>query len=218
MSFDTSSLLALATIAATITFMVADSRASKRGKWIFKPLASALFVATGFAAGACDSSPGRWIAVGLVLGAIGDVLLIPDNKKTFLLGLGIFLLGHVAYVVSFLVMGADGGSTAMALLPLAFVAAIVWRWLKAHVEAKLRVPVLAYMVVITGMVALSFGAWRAGASWRWFAAAVSFYLSDLSVARDRFVSHGFVNRAWGLPLYYGAQLAFALTAGLLVAG
>jgi hypothetical protein len=29
------------------------------------------------------------------------------------------------------------------------------------------------------------------------------------VARDRFVAPGFVNRAWGLPLYFGAQLLFA---------
>jgi uncharacterized membrane protein YhhN len=33
----------------------------------------------------------------------------------------------------------------------------------------------------------------------------------LSVARDRFVVPGFVNRAWGLPLYYAAQLVLAAT-------
>jgi hypothetical protein len=39
--------------------------------------------------------------------------------------------------------------------------------------------------------------------------AVGFYLSDLSVARDRFVVSEFVNRLWGLPLYYAAQVAMA---------
>jgi hypothetical protein len=34
-------------------------------------------------------------------------------------------------------------------------------------------------------------------------------LSDLSVARDRFVAPGFVNRAWGLPTYFAAQLLLA---------
>jgi len=29
------------------------------------------------------------------------------------------------------------------------------------------------------------------------------------VVRDRFVSTGFVNRLWGLPLYYAAQLIIA---------
>ena len=37
--------------------------------------------------------------------------------------------------------------------------------------------------------------------------AIGFYLSDLSVARDRFVVSAFVNRLWGLPLYYAAQVA-----------
>ena len=41
--------------------------------------------------------------------------------------------------------------------------------------------------------------------------ALAFYLSDLSVARDRFVRPAFVNRAWGLPLYYGAQFVLAAT-------
>jgi hypothetical protein len=31
------------------------------------------------------------------------------------------------------------------------------------------------------------------------------------VARDRFLRHEFLNRAWGLPLYYGAQLLLAST-------
>jgi hypothetical protein len=46
------------------------------------------------------------------------------------------------------------------------------------------------------------------------AAAVAFYLSDLAVARDRFVAPGFRNRLWGLPLYYGAQLLFVWTVSL----
>ena len=41
------------------------------------------------------------------------------------------------------------------------------------------------------------------------AGAVLFFLSDLGVARDRFVSPGVWNRAVGLPLYYGAQLLLA---------
>ena len=41
--------------------------------------------------------------------------------------------------------------------------------------------------------------------------ALAFYLSDLSVARDRFIREAFVNRLWGLPLYYGAQLLLAAT-------
>jgi len=39
-----------------------------------------------------------------------------------------------------------------------------------------------------------------------------FYVSDLSVARDRFVARAFVNRARGLPAYYAAQVLMAWAA------
>ena len=42
-------------------------------------------------------------------------------------------------------------------------------------------------------------------------AAAGFALSDVSVARDRFGRESFLNRLWGLPLYYGAQCLFAVS-------
>jgi hypothetical protein len=44
--------------------------------------------------------------------------------------------------------------------------------------------------------------------------AVAFYVSDLAVARQRFVRQQVLNRLWGLPLYYGAQLLLASSIGL----
>jgi uncharacterized membrane protein YhhN len=45
--------------------------------------------------------------------------------------------------------------------------------------------------------------------------ALAFTASDISVARDRFARHEFLNRAWGLPLYYAAQLLIASTPTLV---
>jgi hypothetical protein len=42
------------------------------------------------------------------------------------------------------------------------------------------------------------------------AGALLFYLSDLAVARDRFVRPGLANRLVGLPLYYAGQVLLAL--------
>jgi YhhN family len=43
---------------------------------------------------------------------------------------------------------------------------------------------------------------------------VLFYLSDVTVALDRFVTgRRFVNRAIGLPLYYGGQFLLAYSIG-----
>jgi hypothetical protein len=42
-----------------------------------------------------------------------------------------------------------------------------------------------------------------------------FFVSDLSVARDRFVAREFANKLYGLPAYYAGQLLIAWTlAGL----
>jgi YhhN family len=45
--------------------------------------------------------------------------------------------------------------------------------------------------------------------------AISFYLSDLFVARDRFVQTAFLNRLPGLPTYYAGQFLLAFSVGLL---
>jgi hypothetical protein len=65
------------------------------------------------------------------------------------------------------------------------------------------------MLAISAMVSLAAGSFAARPSLLLLTGAIGFYLSDLSVARDRFVAPGFVNRLWGIPLYYGAQLLFA---------
>ena len=69
----------------------------------------------------------------------------------------------------------------------------------------------AYIVAITVMVACAIASAGPQGAWLPIVGAVAFYLSDLSVARDVFVHRAFVNRLWGLPLYYAAQLCLAAT-------
>jgi uncharacterized membrane protein YhhN len=101
--------------------------------------------------------------------------------------------------------------SAGAALVVATLAAIVGRWILSHVERKMRPPVLAYIIVISAMVALAVGTTRGVGDWRIAVAAVLFYVSDLCVAREAFVQKSFTNRLVGLPLYYAAQLVFAWT-------
>jgi len=180
-----------------------------RWEWLFKPAAALTFVVTGVSRGGLDTSFGRVLVVGLVLAACGDVLLIPKSKATFLGGLLAFLAGHVAYAVAFVVHGVDATVAALSLLVLGAVGAGVMRWLWPHVERPMRVPVLAYVVVISAMVALAAGS----GMWTLLIGAFAFYLSDLSVARDRFVASGLSNRLWGLPLYFFAQMLIASQVG-----
>ncbi len=70
-------------------------------------------------------------------------------------------------------------------------------------------PVVAYILVISAMIVCASATISSDASRLIPAGALAFYISDLSVARDRFVEAGFVNRVWGLPLYYLGQVLLA---------
>ena len=203
---------AFLTLAATAGLLAAERAESQRGVWIAKPLAAAGFIGAAWAQGALETPYGVWIFVGLVLSALGDVLLIPkQSQRAFLAGLGSFLLGHVAYTLAFAVRGLDPVTVAVAVVTVLGLGLAVLRRLLAHVPGKMRPPVLAYVVVISAMLACAAGTVGYAGMPAIFVGAFAFYLSDLAVARQRFVQKSFANKAWGLPLYFGAQLVLAWT-------
>jgi uncharacterized membrane protein YhhN len=193
-----------------------SGRADLRRK--VKPVAS-----LGFLIAACAMAPWRggfgaaptWLALGLVLGAVGDVALMYEGERAFLAGLGAFLLGHALYVVGFAVevpigRWLDGPAPAIAV-GVASLGALTWLW--RHLGG-MKAPVIAYVAVISAMVigAVAIRATGGGGALRptvALVAALLFYASDLAVARDQFVARRFINRAWGLPAYYAGQLLFA---------
>jgi uncharacterized membrane protein YhhN len=119
------------------------------------------------------------------------------------------------YVVAFGVAGLDLGPAALGAAGLVVPAFFVVRWLWPQIPAGMRAPVAAYIVVISVMVAGSVGAAAGDAPALVVPAAAAFYVSDVFVARDRFAAPGFINRLLGLPLYYSAQVLFALSTGLI---
>src|SRR5207253_7635336 len=124
-------------------------------------------------------------------------------------GLGAFLVGHLLFAAAFVARGVSPPVAAVAAAAAAVAAVPVARWLLPHVKGGMRAPVLAYMTAISAMVSLAAGSFAFRPAPLLLGGALAFYFSDLSVARDRFVQPGFVNRLWGIPLYYGAQLLFA---------
>jgi uncharacterized membrane protein YhhN len=183
-----------------------------QARLVAKPLASAGFLAVALAAGALDSTFGRWMFLALVLSAVGDVVLLGKSEPAFLGGLGSFLAAHLAYGVAFLLRGVAMPGL-LAVLPLAVFSGVVLRWLGPHLSDRMRYPVGAYAVVISVMGVLATATAIESWDWRLPAGAALFIISDLAVARDNFVSPGFGNRLWGLPLYYGGQLLLAWAAG-----
>lgn len=199
-------------LAAVAGLLVAEWRGHAVARAVLKTSASLAFVGLALQMGALASPYGRWVLAGLVLGLVGDVLLLSDRASAFRAGLGAFLLSHLAFAAGFAATGAFSGTgAALAALPMAVVGGVVLRWLRPGLAGADRVAVPAYVVAIGAMVVTAAG--RAGATGAdsVLVGAVLFAASDLAVARERFVATGFVNKAWGLPTYFVAQLLIAST-------
>ncbi len=180
-------------------------------KWnlVMKPIASLGFLGGAIAAGCLESIPGQALFIALVWSFLGDVLLIfKESRVLFMMGIGAFLMSHIGYIMVFRLRGIDWEVTGLALLGFGAVGYGVWRWLAPHVKGGMRFAVIAYITVISAMVAFSVGSTAARPDWLPVAAATVFWLSDLTVARQRFVKADMWNRLIGLPLYYGAQFLF----------
>jgi uncharacterized membrane protein YhhN len=99
------------------------------------------------------------------------------------------------------------------------IGAWIYLWLRPHL-GTMNIPVLIYSIVISIMLT---GAWTifcAGgqspsARIMVCAGALSFYISDIFVARDRFLKKEFLNRFIGLPLYYVGQFLLAFSVGFV---
>ena len=160
-----------------------------------------------------------FMLAGLLFCLAGDILLALPQKKMFLRGLIAFLLGHVFYIFAFLNFTRSGPWTWTGTLVILIVSSVIYLWLRPRL-AKMKIPVLCYCLVITVMLA---GAWSIFADSgltrpgriMLFSGALVFYISDIFVARDRFLKKEFFNRLIGLPLYYAGQFLLAFSIGLV---
>jgi uncharacterized membrane protein YhhN len=149
---------------------------------------------------------------------VGDACLAVPGKRWFLAGLVAFLLGHLAYVAGIAVVEPaehwidDAGWLAAAPIGVGGAAlTVLWPRLDA-----MRLPVIAYLATITAMVIAAIAAARgaplpAANRARLVVGASAFFVSDLAVARERFVTRSVTNKLWGLPTYYAGQLLLAWT-------
>lgn len=209
-------LLAIATMVGCFGYLAAEYLERRLAGCLLKTFASSAFVALAAFAGAADTTFGQVLFAGFVLSLIGDVLLL--WHATFLAGLGSFLLGHVAFAlgaVTFLTkpgaLAAAAPTLAVGALLMAVAATLAWRWLSPYLKGFMRRAVLAYLLTIATMVVLTIGAAAAGAPLLLPVGAILFAISDLAVARERFVAPTIGNKVWGLPFYYGAQVLIALS-------
>jgi alkenylglycerophosphocholine hydrolase len=147
---------------------------------------------------------------GFALCLGGDIALLPSVDK-FVVGLGLFLAGHLAFVVMFAILGLDrwvlglvAAAGVLAISPLVVVRVIKGA---ASKDASLRLPVIAYFGVISTMAVVG---WATGIAAALIGSAL-FLASDSILGWREFVG----SKRW-MPLavmatYHGALVGLALT-------
>jgi uncharacterized membrane protein YhhN len=196
-----------------------EKQGSRKAALPVKTLLSFLFVVAAILQAHPPAGYFYFLLIGLIFCLGGDIFLALPQEKMFFYGLVSFLLGHVFYIAAFFYAARINAWTAIGSGLCLALSAIIYVWLRPHL-GSMNLPVLLYILVITLMMS---GAWSVlgdenlvlSGRMAVFAGALSFYVSDIFVARDRFLKTEFSNRLAGLPLYYFGQFLLAFSAGLL---
>jgi len=201
-------------VAIIISVMLAIEPVLVRGagfrmQWLYA--GSALFVLLG--------ATGRWdrawmripLRLGLVACALGDVL----GPRNFHLGVACFLAAHAAFCIGFRGHGVKGRRLlTWGPVVLAASLALVGLWLWPHLPVRDRPLITAYTAIISVMALMAAALGQSGIrTWLW-AGAWIFYLSDIFVARWRFVDPSSANGLFCYPLYYLACTLLAWGSGV----
>lgn len=191
---------------------VAVQQEHKLLEYLCKPLTMLLLVGVALTIDT-DTDAGAvrmWFVAALLLSLVGDVLLMVP-KDLFVFGLAAFLAGHLAYIVGMHVEGVDGArfliGIVLVMVVLAVLGTLILRQVRAGPDRKLAGPVVAYMFVISAMVASAIGV-GGGAV---IIGAGLFYISDALIAWNRFVA---TTRHAGLSImvtYHLAQAGLVLS-------
>jgi uncharacterized membrane protein YhhN len=164
-----------------------------------------------------------WFGVGLLFSLAGDIFLMISLDRLFLPGLISFLLAHLAYIAGFKdqIQAASGASLfLLAILAVSAVRVIrrIAGALRARGQDRLVVPISVYSGVISIMLFAAMStifdpAWNTGASFLVSLGAFLFYLSDVILAWNRFVSPIAHGRLLNILTYHLGQIG--LIAGVI---
>jgi len=130
----------------------------------------------------------------LIFSWIGDILLM--WPQLFVYGLGAFLMAHICYIIGFRI--AQNRPTRVEHvnfvksfffnLPIYLAAALVFYLINPGLGA-MKIPVIAYIIVIVGMVTTArdrFKKCNPASFWQVFIGAILFFISDGAIAISRF--------------------------------
>ena len=211
--------LILALIIAILDW-IAVTKKWKRIEYFAKPATMlALLAWVGINGG--FRGPMLWFALGLLFSLGGDVFLMLPREQ-FIPGLVSFLIGHVCYLIGFNSTGVIfNAATLLLLIVVLFTGYQVYRRIAAGLHAsgkdKLKMPVLIYSIVISLMLYSALTT-LIRTDWRIFAAlfastgALLFFISDTTLAFNKFVSPLPNARVITMITYHLGQILIALGA------
>jgi uncharacterized membrane protein YhhN len=202
-------LLALA-LATAFFDWVAVNQEQKALEYLCKPLALVLLIGCAVALDPADEAVRAWFVAALILSLAGDVFLMLP-RDLFVFGLGSFLLGHIAYIVGMHVDGVDGArflvGIVIVMVLLAGIGTRILRGVRAGPDPGLAGPVVAYMGVISAMVASAIGVGDVVL----VIGAGLFYVSDALIAWNRFIAETRHGRLAIIVTYHLAQVGLVLS-------
>jgi uncharacterized membrane protein YhhN len=199
-----------------LALVLCDFHQIRSGRYIFKPLAAAAFVWLAVSLDATGTPYGNWLLAALIFCMIGDLLLMPDDERSFLAGLTAFLCGHLLFAVAFLQLPANLAGLALSSVPASVLLVVVWRWLTPHVNKEMKLPVTLYIMVISAMLMCAGLTAGQPAALLIIAGAWGFACSDLAVARRQFIQPSSrLDGVWGTPLYFLSQMVLACSVALV---
>ncbi len=214
-------LLPLIPLAFTAFCLIrAEFADDRRRIYLWKPLSTSLVILTALLSlwdgGTPNLTYTAGVLVGLALCMAGDMMLMfPQNRKAFLAGLIFFLLGHVAYAVTFAVLGGFHGEDWVSGLLLLVVGVAFFLYLRPSL-GTMKGPVIVYILVISFMVNRGVALFESEAftpvqAWMIALGAILFYVSDVILALARYARPFRYNRI-SLAFYYAGQALIALAA------
>lgn len=198
-------------------FMWTEKKENYMGAVILKGLASLCFVLVGVMAGN-GGQLAKLIVTGLLLGCVADVLLnlrwvFPKKGQLiFLVGILVFLGGHVVYLAAVLPM-AD--NWAVCVVVGVVLTALLMKWIFPKITAKKAFKIFGVFylgaIMLLNCVAVSNLMTAPSAFTGLFAAgALLFLISDIVLILNTFGQKSkFSLRVTNLSLYYIGQLLIA---------
>ena len=190
---------------------------------VIKGVASAFFVLFGFLGSLRGGAPevARLVLLGLVLGAVADVLLnlryVYEGSKAqlaFLAGILVFLAGHVAYIAAIV---AHCPALPFAVVVGVILTAVLMYWILGRIEAKMVFKIFGvfYVGAVVVLNCVAGCVLAAAPCLRWFvflAGTLLFLVSDVILILNNFgPKQSFGMRVSNLMLYYVGQLLIALS-------